>query len=96
MNGNEKRKASLGQAVAHRNYQRARNRALARLSRAYQDEYKRLLEEEKAVDEALGKKWVGIDTNSGVPITAGSGSSNQGGTHSSNEGENQSNDGGEA
>ena len=97
MNGNERRKASIGQAVQHRNYQRARARALNRLSRAFQEEYKQFLKEEREVDEALGKKWVGIDGDTGMPITAGSQQlNNQIGDTSANEGENPGNDGGEA
>ena len=62
-------RASLGQAIHHRNYQRARARALVRLSRIFKDEYKQFLEEERALDESLGKTWVGIDPATGSPIT---------------------------
>ena len=48
------------QAVAYRNYRRARDRALVRLAQDYPDEYKEYLEQEKANDENEGKKWVNI------------------------------------
>ena len=48
-------------AIAHRNYRRARDRALARLSNHYPETYKELLEQEKISDEQLGKKWLDID-----------------------------------
>ncbi len=48
-------------AVGYRNYRRARERALARLSNAYPETYKELLEQEKITDEQLGKKWLDID-----------------------------------
>lgn len=51
------------QAVAYRNYRRARDRALARLANAYPDQYKQYLEEEKANDEQLGKRWIATDTS---------------------------------
>jgi len=47
-------------AVSHRNYRRARERALTRLAQAYPDQYKQYLEEEKASDEFMGKKWTDI------------------------------------
>lgn len=48
-------------AVVYRNYRRARERALTRLSNAYPETYKELLEQEKISDEQLGKKWLDID-----------------------------------
>lgn len=92
-------RASIAQTLHHRNYQRARARALVRLSRIFKDEYKQFLEEERALDESMGKTWVGIDSSTGSPITIESykdtieGSSY---TDSGNEGENKSNYGGEA
>ena len=53
-------KAATKQAVWHRNYRRARDRALARLSHAYPNHYRELLEEEKRADERESKKWVDI------------------------------------
>ena len=48
-------------ATGYRNYRRARDRALARLSNHYPETYKELLEQEKISDEQLGKKWLDID-----------------------------------
>jgi GTP1/Obg family GTP-binding protein len=48
-------------AVGYRNYRRARERALTRLSQAYPETYKELLELEKVSDETTGAKWVDID-----------------------------------
>jgi hypothetical protein len=52
-------------AVGYRNYRRARDRALARLSNTYPETYKELLEQEKIVDEQMGKKWLDIDGSTG-------------------------------
>ena len=65
----ESKTASLNQALHHRNYQRARARALVRLSQAHKAEYKQYLSEERQADEAMGKTWVGIDSDTGSPIT---------------------------
>lgn len=59
----------LSQAIHQRNYQRARARALVRLSQAYREHYKELLEEEKLRDTEMGKRWVGIDPDTGNAIT---------------------------
>ena len=50
-------------AVVYRNYRRARDRAMTRLSQAYPETYKELLELEKVSDETTGAKWVDIDGN---------------------------------
>lgn len=92
---NEKRlKAAVGQAVSYRNYRRARDRALVRLANAYPDDYKELLEQEKAIDEAQGRKWIDIDGNTNgvgtrpTPTSAPAGQTD-------NQRENQGDDGGE-
>ena len=51
------------QAVRRRNYRRARDRALARLSRDYPNVYRSYLEEEIETDEQMGKKWLDISGN---------------------------------
>jgi hypothetical protein len=48
------------QAVRQRNYRRARDRALARLSRDYPNVYRNYLEEEMSADEEGNKKWLDI------------------------------------
>jgi hypothetical protein len=50
-------------AVILRNYQRARARALTRLSNAHRNEYKAYLEEEKSNDHTQGKAWIDLDGN---------------------------------
>jgi len=93
---NEKRmKAAANQAVQYRNYRRARERALVRLAQAYPDQYKEYLEEEKANDEAEGRKWLDIDGTTGAPIASVSARQFTAG-QSSDLGTNQGNDGGEA
>ena len=92
----EKRiKAAVNQAVYYRNYRRVRDRALTRLAAAYPQDYKELLEQEKANDEAQGRKWLDIDGNTSdvgtQPITTIE-HSNEARDHSSY----KSNDGGEA
>ena len=85
-------------AVVYRNYRRARERAMTRLSNAYPETYKELLEQEKIVDEQMGKKWLDIDgstsefmdPDSDTPPSSGR-ESNQASTSA-----NQSDDGGEA
>ncbi len=57
----EKRiETAKAQAVRQRNYRRARDRALARLSRDYPNVYRTYLEEEMETDEDMGKKWLDI------------------------------------
>ena len=51
------------QAVRQRNYRRARDRALARLSNDYPNVYRTYLEEEMEADEDMGKKWLDITGN---------------------------------
>ena len=51
------------QAVRRRNYRRARDRALARLSKDYPNVYRNYLEEEIEADEKMGKKWLDISGN---------------------------------
>ena len=48
------------QAVRQRNYRRARDRALARLSKDYPNVYRNYLEEEIEADEKGNKKWLDI------------------------------------
>lgn len=54
--------AAVKQAVYYRNYRRARDRALRRLSNEHPEEYLQLLQEERVRDEENGKTWgsVGI------------------------------------
>jgi len=66
--GNDKRLASAAkQAVYYRNYRRARDRALVKLSQAYPDTYKELLEKEKVSDEQEGKAWIDLNGTTVAP-----------------------------
>jgi hypothetical protein len=53
----ESKQVSGKQAIYYRNYRRARDRALVRLSHLYPDIYKDLLEEEREIDEQEGTVW---------------------------------------
>jgi hypothetical protein len=91
----EKRiESALKQAVHYRNYRRARERALAKLSHLYPDTYKQLLGIEKAIDEQEGKKWIDITGATRMVASAGAPSWDTTGTQEARAG--ASNDGGEA
>ena len=62
--------SAVRQAVNYRNYRRARERALAKLSHLYPDTYKQLLGIEKAIDEHEGKSWIDIAGNTRLDISA--------------------------
>lgn len=82
-------------AVGYRNYRRARDRALAQLAKLYPDNYKELLEREKANDETQGRKWLDIDgTTSSMDTRSITPANTQAAT--SNHGENEGYNGGEA
>ena len=70
-----RKRVSGKQAIHYRNYRRARDRALVRLSQAYPETYKELLELEKVSDDTTGAKWVDIDGSSSfvVGVYAGEG-----------------------
>ena len=86
-------------AVGYRNYRRVRDRALAKLSRAYPETYKELLEQEKISDEQLGKKWLDIDGSTDATDsvhTDTTGAYPRGDRGEANGGEDEGNNGGEA
>ena len=66
-----KKRISGRQVIHYRNYRRARDRALTRLSQAYPETYKELLELEKVNDATSGAKWVDIDGNSSFIVGVG-------------------------
>ena len=68
-----KKRISGKQVIHYRNYRRARDRALTRLSQAYPETYKELLELEKVSDATSGAKWVDIDGNSSFIVGVGAG-----------------------
>jgi hypothetical protein len=63
-----KKRVSGKQAIHYRNYRRARDRALVRLSQAYPETYKELLELEKVNDETTGAKWLDIDGSNSLIV----------------------------
>jgi len=85
-------------AVRQRNYRRARDRAMTRLATAYPETYKELLEQEKIVDEQMGKKWLDIDGSTNQSMDLNASSSPTGGRESeqASTGPDKGNDGGEA
>lgn len=68
----DKRLASAAkQAVYYRNYRRARDRALIKLSHLHPEDYRDLLEKEKVSDEQEGKTWIDLNGSTVSPrITA--------------------------
>ena len=68
-----KKRVSGKQAIHYRNYRRVRDRALTRLSQAYPETYKELLELEKVNDETYGAKWVDIDGSTSLVVGVRSG-----------------------
>jgi GTP1/Obg family GTP-binding protein len=84
-------------ATHHRNYRRARDRALARLAHLYPDTYKQLLEMEKKQDELQGKRWISIDGSTVLSVgvhTRATGADDL--AYTSNASQDEGNDGGEA
>jgi len=86
--------SAIRQAVHYRNYRRARERALAKLSHLYPDTYKQLLGIEKAIDEQEGKSWIDISGNTSLDISARTPSRDT--TETQEAGVGASNDGGKA
>ena len=86
-------------ATGYRNYRRARDRALARLSNHYPETYKELLEQEKISDEQLGKKWLDIDGSTELAdgiYTDSTGAYTRGDREEANSGQDEGNNGGKA
>jgi hypothetical protein len=72
-----KKRVSGKQAIHYRNYRRARDRALVRLSQAYPETYKELLELEKVSDETTGAKWFDIDGSNSLIVGVHTGGGEQ-------------------
>jgi len=90
----EKRMASAAKAaVYYRNYRRARDRALIKLSHLHPEDYRELLEKEKVSDEQEGKTWIDINGNTIEPSTITR--TKVRGTTLTQTNSNQGNDGGE-
>jgi hypothetical protein len=71
---------------------------MTRLSNAYPETYKELLEQEKIVDEQMGKKWLDIDgsTSQSMDLNASASSTGGGEGNQASSGPDKGNDGGEA
>ena len=94
---NERRvNAAKNMAVRQRNYRRARERALTALAQQYPDDYKSLLEREKARDEQLGKKWLDINGTTIADQLGVRPPATVTGTQTSDTRESEGNNGGEA
>ena len=89
-------KAAANQAVYYRNYRRARDRAFTRLAQAYPEQYKQYLEEEKANDERMGKKWLDITGATAASQLDTRASTTTARPQAGNNGEDEGNNGGEA
>jgi len=76
----ESKEVSGKQAVHYRNYRRARDRALVRLSHLYPNVYRDLLVEERERDEDEDKKWISSNTRVSVTMGVRSGPSRKGRT----------------
>ena len=74
----ESKEVSGKQAVHYRNYRRARDRALVRLSHLYPNVYRDLLVEERERDEDEDKKWISSNTRVRVTMGVRSGPSRKG------------------
>jgi hypothetical protein len=94
----ENRQVSASQSISYRNYRRARDRALVRLSHQYPELYKEYLEEETEFDEEQGVKWFSIDDSTYVTVgvRTRTSPSGRGTTKGSSRGRKTRNNGGEA
>ena len=86
--------SAMNRAVWFRNYQRARARAMTKLTQLYPETYKQLFEIERSIDEQEGKSWIDISGATRMAIRASISSGDTTGTQEA--GVSASNDGGEA
>ena len=61
--------SAMNRAVWYRNYRRARERAMTKLTQLYPDTYKQLFEIERSIDEQEGKSWIDITGATRVAIS---------------------------
>ena len=92
----ESRQVSGRQSIHYRNYRRARDRALARLSRLYPNVYRDLLEEERELDEQEGTVWSVAGDGRLSVTTRARAISSASSRNTGNKRKNKSNDGGKA
>jgi hypothetical protein len=88
--------SAVNRAVWFRNYQRARARAMTKLTQLYPETYKQLFEIERSIDEQEGKSWIDINGNTRVALSASTPSRDTTGTQETRTSASASNDGGEA
>jgi hypothetical protein len=88
--------SAVNRAVWFRNYQRARARAMTKLTQLYPDTYKQLFEIERSIDEQEGKSWIDITGATTMAISASAPSRDTTGTQEARASASASNDGGEA
>ena len=86
--------SAVNRAVWFRNYQRARARAMTKLTQLYPETYKQLFEIERSIDEQEGKSWIDITGATRMAIRASTPSRDTASTRET--GSQASNDGGEA
>jgi hypothetical protein len=61
--------SAIKRAVYYRNYRRARERALTKLSQLYPETYQQLFQIERSIDEQEGKNWLDISGNTRMVIS---------------------------
>jgi hypothetical protein len=88
--------SAVNRAVWFRNYQRARARAMTKLTQLYPETYKQLFEIERSIDEQEGKSWIDITGATRMAISASAPSRDTTGTQEARASASASNDGGEA
>ena len=88
--------SAVNRAVWFRNYQRARSRAMTKLTQLYPETYKQLFEIERSIDEQEGKSWIDISGNTRLDISARTPSRDTTGTRETVDSSQARNDGGEA
>ena len=86
--------SAVNRAVWYRNYRRARERAMTKLTQLYPETYKQLFEIERSIDEQEGKSWIDISGATRMAIRTSTPSRDTTGTQEA--GVSTSNDGGEA
>jgi len=88
--------SAVNRAVWFRNYQRARARAMTKLTQLYPETYKQLFEIERSIDEQEGKSWIDITGATRMVTSASAPSRDTTDTREARASANASNDGGEA
>ena len=88
--------SAMSRAVWYRNYRRARERAMTKLTQLYPETYKQLFEIERSIDEQEGKSWIDISGNTRLDISARTSSRDTAGTQEAGVSRQTRNDGGEA